>query len=328
MWIDDLRKGMFAAFESNEAVHLLGEDVLDPYGGAFKVTAGLSSRFPDRVHTTPIAEAGIVGVGVGMAMRGLRPIVELMFGDFLTLAVDQLVNHAAKFTTMYGRVMPVPLVVRTPVGGGRGYGPTHSQTLEKLVLGVPGLKVIAPSVFHDPGIELQRAVADDVPVIFVEHKLLYAVNTLAYGDETLNVQPGADENCLIVRNFTNGAPDVSVTCYGGVSLIVADAMRRLAPEEIKVEACIPADVSKIPDATIAASVSRSGHLLVVDEGMPGFGWASEVAADIGRVSWGNLRAPVRILSADAAIIAADRSLEDEVLPSPAKVERELLDLLA
>ena len=124
---------------------ILGEDVLDPYGGAFKVTRGLSTAFPERVQTTPISEAGIVGVAAGMALRGLRPVVEIMFGDFITLAADQLVNHAAKFRWMYNDQVRVPLVIRTPMGGRRGYGPTHSQTLEKLFLGVPGLKVLAPT---------------------------------------------------------------------------------------------------------------------------------------------------------------------------------------
>ena len=130
---------------ADERVILMGEDILDPYGGAFKVTRGLSSAFPDRVLAAPISEAGMVGAAAGMALRGLRPGVEIMFGDFLTLAADQLINHIAKFRWMYNDQVRVPLVVRTPMGGRRGYGPTHSQTLEKLFLGIPGLTVLAPS---------------------------------------------------------------------------------------------------------------------------------------------------------------------------------------
>ncbi|MFH1634007.1 MAG: hypothetical protein ABIG63_08335, partial [Chloroflexota bacterium] len=142
--LESLNTALHFALASDERVIILGEDILDPYGGAFKVTRGLSTAFPDRVLTTPISEAGIVGVAAGMAMRGLRPVVEIMFDDFITLIADQVVNHIAKFRWMYNDQVRVPLVIRTPMGGWRGYGPTHSQTLEKLFLGVPGLRVLAP----------------------------------------------------------------------------------------------------------------------------------------------------------------------------------------
>ena len=138
------------------------------------MTRGLSDAFPDQVVTTPISEAGIVGLGIGLALRGFRPVVEIMFGDFITLAADQLINHAAKFRWMYNDQVRVPLVIRTPMGGGRGYGPTHSQSLEKIFLGIPGLQVLAPSAFGDPGDLLYAAVINsNDPVIFIEHKLLY-----------------------------------------------------------------------------------------------------------------------------------------------------------
>ena len=157
--------------ESPEVV-FLGEDVLDPYGGAFKVARGLSSAFPGRVLTTPVSEAGIVGMGIGMALRGLRPIVEIMFGDFLALACDQLLNHASKLRWMSNDKLRVPLVLRTPMGGRRGYGPTHSQSLEKHFLGVPGLRPVAITWLDDPARLLRSAVLDDDdPVLFIEHNL-------------------------------------------------------------------------------------------------------------------------------------------------------------
>ena len=151
--LDSLNNALRLALAQDERVYLLGEDLLSPYGGAFKVARGLSDEFPGRVLTTPISEAGFTGLAVGMALGGLRPVVEIMFGDFITLAADQLINHAAKFAWMYngnegepGRLLAgAPLVLRTPMGGRRGYGPTHSQTLEKHFLGVPGLRVLAPS---------------------------------------------------------------------------------------------------------------------------------------------------------------------------------------
>src|SRR5512138_978221 len=156
--LERLNYALHHAMETDERVYLLGEDILDPYGGAFKVARGLSTKFPERVLTTPISEAAILGVANGMALRGLRPVAEIMFGDFVTLVADQIINHAAKFRWMYNDQVRVPLVVRAPMGGRRGYGPTHSQTLEKLFLGVPGLQMIAPCEFGNPGELLHQAI--------------------------------------------------------------------------------------------------------------------------------------------------------------------------
>ena len=170
--LDALNQALHHAMDVNPNVYMLGEDILDPYGGAFKVTRGLSTRFPDRVWTTPISEAAIAGIAAGMALRGLRPVVEIMFGDFLSLVYDQIFNHAAKFRWMYNGKVRVPIVIRTPMGGRRGYGPTHSQCTEKLFLGVPGLRIIACNAFSDPNATLSTAILDsEDPVLFVEHKL-------------------------------------------------------------------------------------------------------------------------------------------------------------
>src|SRR5512136_2691273 len=183
--LESLNNALHHAMEDDDRVYVLGEDILDPYGGAFKVTRGLSTRYPGRVLTTPISEAAIVGIANGMAMRGLRPVAEIMFGDFVTLIADQLVNHAAKFNWMYNGNIKVPIVIRTPMGGRRGYGPTHSQSLEKMFMGVPGLKVVAPNTLGDPGQLLESAIADDDPVLFVEHKLLYTRSQLEPGQGDL-----------------------------------------------------------------------------------------------------------------------------------------------
>ena len=158
--------------ESDPRVVVLGEDILDPYGGAFKVTRGLSTDFPTRVRATPISEAAITGVSAGLALAGFRPIAEIMFGDFLSLCFDQIANHIAKYGAMYNGAATCPVVIRTPSGGGRGYGPTHSQSLEKHFLGVPHLRVVAGSLWHDPATLFEDFLADDWPVLHIEHKLL------------------------------------------------------------------------------------------------------------------------------------------------------------
>jgi len=150
-YLQSLQQALDTAMTDDPTVYILGEDILDPYGGAFKVTKGLSTKFSDRVITTPISEAGFIGVANGMALRGLKPVAEIMFGDFITLTADQMINYAAKFAAMYHKTMPGAVVLRVPMGAGRGYGPTHSQSLEKIFMGVPGMKIIAPSHFHNPG---------------------------------------------------------------------------------------------------------------------------------------------------------------------------------
>jgi pyruvate/2-oxoglutarate/acetoin dehydrogenase E1 component len=220
-----LNAGLRAALADDERVIVLGEDVLDPYGGAFKVTRGLSSQFPDRVLATPISEAAIVAVATGLALRGCLPVAEIMFGDFLFLAGDQIVNHAAKYRAMFNDKVRVPLVIRTPMGGRRGYGPTHSQSLEKHFLGVPGLWVAAPNPLVDPGRLLRQAIFEvEDPVLFVENKI-------GYGDPVLRDVPGYD----VVR-LTDGSspfptvwlkppgpPDGLLLCYGGMTLLALDA---------------------------------------------------------------------------------------------------------
>ena len=152
----------------DERILLIGEDIEGPYGGAFKVTKNLSSEFPNRVRNTPISEAAIIGLGNGLALSGMIAVCEIMFGDFLTLAADQIINHASKFGYMYnGQVQP-RLIIRTPMGGKRGYGPTHSQSLEKHFLGVPHLRVVASSLVHDPAAVLRALLAQNRPVLLIE----------------------------------------------------------------------------------------------------------------------------------------------------------------
>ena len=226
----------------NPNVYMLGEDILDPYGGAFKVTRGLSTRFPDRVWTTPISEAAIAGIAAGMALRGLRPVVEIMFGDFLSLVYDQIFNHAAKFRWMYNGKVRVPIVIRTPMGGRRGYGPTHSQCTEKLFLGVPGLRIIACNAFSDPNATLSTAILDsEDPVLFVEHKLLYGCkmrDTPHIEDLEMEQTAGAwPTQTLRFRGVAN--PEITFVSYGYMAELVYEAMMALALEyEVFSEALI------------------------------------------------------------------------------------------
>jgi pyruvate/2-oxoglutarate/acetoin dehydrogenase E1 component len=278
--LHSLNTGLRQCLDRSSDVYLLGEDILDPYGGAFKVVKGLSSEFPDRVLTTPVSEAGIVGLSVGMALRGLRPVVEIMFGDFLTLAADQLINHAAKFRWMSNDQVRVPIVVRTPMGGYRGYGPTHSQTLEKHFLGAPGLRVIAANTLVDPKGVLTRAILEDNdPVLYVEHKLLYPQELFTVGNEFEMEQIGGRYPWSILR--IAGAPrvDMTLAAYGYMAEIGRDVMVKLAYErEIFAEMVVPTQLSPFSLDPLFESVRNTGKVLAIEEGTLNLGWSAEVAA--------------------------------------------------
>ena len=229
--VQALNETLHALFAERDDVVRLGEDVLDPYGGAFKVTQGLSDAYPDRVLTTPISEASLFGVAAGMALRGQRPILEIMFGDFIALGLDQVVNGISKFREMYDDQVTVPLVVRTPMGARRGYGPTHSQSLEKLLLGIPNICVVAPSECHDVGALLAAAVEDERPVFFIENKLLYGRAIRRPEDGyigELAVRESGDPYPALTfsaTDFTEGA--ATAVTYGGMLPIVLDAVAEL-----------------------------------------------------------------------------------------------------
>jgi pyruvate/2-oxoglutarate/acetoin dehydrogenase E1 component len=328
-----LNAGLHQAFAADQRVILLGEDVLDPYGGAFKVTKGLSSAYPERVWTTPISEAGIVGIASGLALRGLRPVVEIMFGDFLTLAADQIINHAAKFRWMYNDQVRVPLVVRTPMGGRRGYGPTHSQTIEKLFLGVPGLRVVAATALGDPGVMLRQLILEGQdPLLFIENKLLYSLpifdesdtQELTLSTEWESSQPDAAQRQALTPLpptpvYTlrlRGAPPpvLSVAAYGYMAELARQALVKTAYEkEIFVELVVPTQLSPIQVQPILSSLRRTGRLLILEEGSLTSGWGAEVIARLAET--GDLRnTKIRRLAALDLPVPASGALESAVLP--------------
>lgn len=326
--LDSLNSALHRILGADHRVHLLGEDILDPYGGAFKVTKGLSSAFPDRVTTTPVSEAGMVGVAVGMALRGLRPVVEIMFGDFVTLVADQVVNHAAKFRWMYNDQVRVPLVIRTPMGGRRGYGPTHSQSLEKLFLGVPGLRVLAPTAAGDPGGLLAAAVEDDDPVLFVENKLLYGVALDQGGDDLerrTSASPSTDAPCYTLTVRHSPAPVLTIAAYGHMAELARQAVVRLAYEhEHLAELVVPTQLSPFDASPVVASARRTGRLLVVEEGTRALGWGAEVVARCAEELGPGLRSVRRLAAVDAPV-PASVVLEELALPGVDDVVKAALE---
>ena len=326
--LESLNAALLAAMKQDDRVLLLGEDILDPYGGAFKVTKGCSTAFPDRVLTTPISEAGLGGVCAGLALRGLKPVLEIMFGDFVTLLADQIINHISKFRWMYNDSVDLPLVIRTPMGGRRGYGPTHSQTLEKLYLGVPGLTVAAPLNFDLPqcgdcaGGLLQKVIVDgNSPTLFVENKLQYLLPMLGaneLADFDVRVSYSADDSQKrypFVSMSVKGAPTeaVTLTAYGYMADLARQAQLKLAYEsEIFTELVLPTRLSPFDVTPIAASAERSGRLQTIEEGTRTLGWGAEVLAQVGEHLPG-LKKTARVAALDLPVPAAP-ALERSVLP--------------
>lgn len=330
-----LNAALLRAMTDDPRVLLLGEDILDPYGGAFKVTRGLSTAFPERVLTTPISEAAITGLAGGMALRGLRPVVELMFGDFITLATDQLINHISKFRWMYNEQVSVPMVVRTPMGGRRGYGPTHSQTLEKLFLGQPGLRVLAPVNLDGgdggPGELLYRAIcAQNDPVLFVENKLQYLLPIcdsasldefhfqVSYSPARLLDGFASDFSSWapFYRLAVKGAPSpvLTLATYGYMSELARQAAWKLAYEnEIFIEVIIPTQLAPFQIEPLLEAVAHTRRMLVVEESSGALGWGAEVAA-LAIERYGSSLQAVRRLAGKSTPVPASPRLEWATLP--------------
>ena len=325
--LESLNLALHQAFIDNKHVYLLGEDILDPYGGAFKVSRGLSTKFPDRVITTPLSEAGFVGVAAGMALRGLRPVVEIMFGDFTTLIADQIINHITKFRWMYNHQVTLPLVIRTPMGGRRGYGPTHSQTLDKLYLGIPGLRVIAPSAFTrldgsgSPGELLYQSILEyEEPTLFIENKLQYLLpiqSQLDLNDFIIANNPSSKSSIppTYTLSIRGGPPStLTIAAYGYMAELARQAVARLAYEhEIFTELVVPTQLSPFLAEPIISSASHTGALLTVEEGTFTLGWGSEVLARVVEVL-GSHSAKYQRLAAKEVPIPASGPLEAQALP--------------
>ncbi|MDB6121121.1 MAG: dehydrogenase, protein subunit alpha/beta [Pedosphaera sp.] len=321
-----LRTGLRNLLQRDERVMIIGEDLEDSYGGAFKVTKGLSTDFPGRVRNTPISEAAIVGFGNGMALAGRRPIVEIMFGDFITLAADQIINQASKFSYMYNEQVRVPVIIRTPMGGKRGYGATHSQSLEKHFFGTPGLHIVAVNSIFDPAVLLEK-VHDhiDGPCLFIENKSLYAAKLRQTAANGLRWRENG-ETFPTLRLGTCEASDVTVVTYGGMVEEVEEAAHRaFMDDEIICEIIVPTMLFPLAVAPIVDSVRKTRRLLVVEEGQGFAGFGAEIATACVEELPG---LPVRVMRSFAKPhpIPCSRDLEKQALPTTDDIFRAIQTL--
>jgi 2-oxoisovalerate dehydrogenase E1 component len=310
---DALNEALHEEMARDPAVCILGEDV-GPYGSPFQVTRGLFEKYGEkRVRDTPISEAGFVGLAVGMAMTGLRPVAEILYIDFSTLATDQIVNQAAKAHYMFGGKVRVPLVVRTQGGGGRGNAAQHSQSLEMWYVHIPGLIVIQPSTPYDAKGLLKSAIRDDNPVVFIEHKLLY--NTSG---------PVPDEEYLIpigVADVKRAGDDVTIVATSRMVLFALQAAETLAAQGIQAEVIDPRTLKPLDVETIVGSVEKTGRLVVVSEGHRTGGFTAEVAARVQREAFDWLDAPIMQVATEDVPLPYNGRLELEAIPT----EQDIVD---
>jgi len=304
----------------DDRVFLMGEDV-GATGGIFGVSAGLMDRYgPERVRDTPISEATFVGCGVGAAIAGMRPVVEIQIFDFVALTMDMLVNQAAKFRFMLGGKPSVPLVVRGPQGGGIRLAAQHSQSLEAWFTHVPGLVVAAPSTPYDAKGLLVAAIRDDNPVIFLEQKLLYVGATGPVPEELYAIPLGKAD---IKREGT----DVTVVATSAMVPRALSAATVLERDGISVEVVDPRTLQPLDEETILASVRKTNRLLVVHEACVRGGFGAEVAAMVGTKAFDHLDAPVARLGAPHTPMPYNDRLELEVIPSQERIVEAVRALL-
>jgi pyruvate dehydrogenase E1 component beta subunit len=310
---DALNAALREELRRDERVLLMGEDI-GVFGGAFKVTAGLLEEFGERrVRDTPISENTIVGMGVGAAMAGLRPVVELMTINFALLAFDQIVNHAAHIHYMFGGQARVPLVVRMPQGAGHQLGPTHSHCLEALFLHVPGLLVAVPATAADAKGLLKTAIRDENPVIFIEHESLYGVREEVPDDEDLLVDFG---RARIVRE----GGDVTIVGVSRMARTAGRAAATLAEEHgLQAEVIDPRTLRPLDLDTILQSVRKTSRCVIVEEGWPHGGVGANLAALIAEQAFDFLDAPVERVSGADVPMPYSQPLEDIAYPHEAQV---------
>lgn len=306
-YLEAVREALWQEMERDERVFIIGEDV-GVYGGAFGVTRGMVEHFgQDRVIDTPISEYGIAGAITGAALTRMLPVGEIMFMDFTTFAMEQLVNQAAKMRFMFGGTIEIPFVLRTPAGSGTGAAAQHSQSLENWFVHVPGLKVVMPSAPYDAKGLLLASIRDRNPIIFVEHKLLYKTNG-PVPEEQYTIPLSSAEVKREGRDVTIVATSIMVKRS-------LEAAEQLARENIEVEVVDPRTLKPLDEETIIRSVSKTGRVLIVHEACKTGGYGGELAAVIaGSEAFDYLDAPVTRLAGRDIPIPYNRTLEYHTVP--------------
>lgn len=322
-YLEAIREAMQQKLREDATVYLMGEDIAE-YGGAFGVTVGFLKEFgKERIRSTPISEAAIVGVAVGSAVTGMRPIAEIMFSDFLTIAMDEIINQAAKMRYMFGGKAKVPVTIRTAGGGGNGAAAQHSQSFESLFANIPGLKIVMPSGPYDAKGLLIAAINDNNPVIFIEHKILYKNKKYEQDvpEEIYTIPLGK-------ADIKREGSDISIVATSFMVQKALEVAEFLSNEQnIECEVIDPRTIQPLDIETIANSVKKTGKLICIEEAPVFGGFMGEVSAQITEKVFDWLDAPVVRIAGRNCPVPYSKVLEMEMFPSEERIKKGIVDLL-
>jgi len=296
----------------------IGEDILSPYGGAFKVAKNLSKKYPEQVFSTPISEQAITGIANGLALAGYKPYLEIMFGDFITLSLDQIINHASKFYHMYNKQITCPVVIRTPMGGGRSYGPTHSQTLDKFLIGIDNVTTIALNTLIDPTILYNHIHTEKHPVIVIENKLDYSKKIAQKKITNYVYERNSDKYPLIRLRPVKSKPTATIVTYGGMVDTVIDSIEDIFLEfDLKPEVFVLTQIHPLNIDQVVKSVIDTKKLYVIEESSSFASLGAEIIAQIHEVI--NESFISKRVSSLPVPIASSKSLESEIITNKKRI---------
>jgi len=319
-YVEALNQALREEMRRDERIFLVGEDIGPYWEGAFAVSKGLAKEFgTERVRDTPISESCIIGVAVGAAMTGMKPVAEIMFGDLIALAMDQIANQAAKIHYMFGGQLKVPMVMRTPFGAGRSIAAHHSQSLEAWLMHTPGLKVAVPSMAYDAKGLLKTAIRGEDPVMFCEHKICYTAKSLIPDEEYLIPFGEAD--------IKREGEDLTVFATFYMVHQSLKAAEQLAKKGIEVEIIDPRTLVPLDKETIIESVKKTGRLLVVEEDPLTCGVGAEIAAIVAEQAFDYLESPIKRIAEPDTPIPFSPVLENYVIPNDRVIMKGVEDLL-
>ena len=329
LFMHALGEAIISEMERDPTVFLIGEDIAGgcgtaggpgSWGGILGITKGLYEKYPNRILDTPISESALVGAGVGTAVAGMRPVVELMFVDFLGVCFDQIFNQAAKFRYMFGGKAKTPLVIRTMCGGKAQAAAQHSQILTPIFTHIPGLKVVFPSNPYDAKGLLIQAIRDDDPVIFMEHKAL--MKTKCDVPAESYAIPFGEANVL------REGKDVTIVTYGFMVLMAMSAAAELAKSGVQCEVIDLRTLSPLDEETILESVENTGRLVVVDEAYPRCSIAADISSIVAEKAFGSLKAPIIKVTAPHCPVPFSKVLEDAFIPSPERIGEAVMRVMS
>ena len=323
-----INEALAQEMERDRTVVVIGEDVaggsgtdveMDSWGGPLGVTKGLWDKFGDRVMDTPISESAFVGAAIGAATAGLRPVVELMFADFMGVCFDQIYNQAAKFRYMFGGKATTPVVIRSMIGAGLRAAAQHSQCLYPIFTHIPGLKCVIPTTPYDAKGLLIQAIRDNDPVLFFEHKMLYSIEG-EVPEESYTVPFGE-------ASFVREGDDVTIVAFGRMVHMASEAAAALAGEKIECEIIDPRTTSPLDEDAILESVEKTGHLVVVDEAYPRCNMATDISAIVAQNGFASLKAPIKMVTPPHTPVPFSDTLENLYIPDASRIAAAVSDVV-